>query len=181
MFQSDHKVIINGDNGSSAQKPKYKSGTVKFGKPVGPYKDGDRLQRYSVTFDTNSTGNSSSLGFGIAHGKFSGWVGSNWGDNGCAYIKGNGQFITSDMYKDVDDIGLEQKQTIETFKSDGFFKEGDEMNVVLDIKECTAIITNTKNNKSIKLGFPKTRDMGIIVYMGGSAMKKLRVKEQCSY
>ena len=56
MFQSDHKVIINGDNGSSAQKPKYKSGTVRFGKPVGPYKDGDRLQKYSVTFDTNSTG-----------------------------------------------------------------------------------------------------------------------------
>ena len=85
------------------------------------------------------------------------------------------------MYTDVDNVGLEQKQTIETFKSDGFFKEGDEMNVVLDIKECTAIITNNKNNKSIKLGFPKTRDMGIIVYMGGSAMKKLRVKEQCSY
>ena len=126
-------------------------------------------------------GNSSSLGFGIAHSKFSGLVGSNWGDNGCCYIKGNGQFITSDMYTDIDKVGLEQKQTCEDFKKEGFFKEGNEITVSLDMKNAIAEVINVSDSKKIKIGFPKTRDMTIIVYMGGSAMKKLRIKDQCGY
>ena len=30
MFQSNHQIIVNADNGKAAQKPKYKSGTIKF-------------------------------------------------------------------------------------------------------------------------------------------------------
>ena len=108
-------------------------------------------------------------------------VGSNWGENGSVYIKGNGQYITSDMFKNLTKYDLQSKKICESFKKTGFFKENEAITIKLDMKNCIANIINESDKKSIDVSFPKKASMVIIVYMGGSAMKKLRIKSQMAY
>eukprot|EP01084_Bolivina_argentea_P283328 485193_1 len=58
LFQNDHNIIKQADNGGSAIKPKFKGGTIRFGKFVGK-KDGD-FEIYLFKFDTRGMGSTSS-------------------------------------------------------------------------------------------------------------------------
>lgn len=77
------------ENGSVAMKPQSVAGTIRFGRFLHFTKNNtQKIASYRITFDTYSIGQSSTLALGFATKSFTGWNGSNFGDNGCCFCKG---------------------------------------------------------------------------------------------
>ena len=88
-FDFGHQKIKAVENGMAALKPKTYGGTIRFGRYLHfTKKNNDNLKEYTITFDTRSVGNNSSIAFGFATNSFSGWMGSNFGQNNSCIVKG---------------------------------------------------------------------------------------------
>eukprot|EP01083_Nonionella_stella_P008672 25061_1 len=94
-FQNDHNIIKQTDNGLGAIKPKFKPGTIRFGKYIS--KADGNYAAYKFSFDTKGMGpTASGYAFGVLTKGFNDYTSSNFGQNGSVMIKGNGQYITTD-------------------------------------------------------------------------------------
>ena len=77
------------ENGSVAMKPQSAAGTIRFGRFLHFTKNNNqKIASYRITFDTQAIGQSSTLALGFATKSFTGWNGSNFGDNNCCFVKG---------------------------------------------------------------------------------------------
>eukprot|EP01084_Bolivina_argentea_P014268 26658_1 len=191
-FDMAHQKIKAAENGSCAVKPKVYGGTIRFGRFLNFSKNNaDNIASYRILFDTRSIGQNSSLAIGFATTSFGGWVGSNFGQNNSCLIKGNSQFLTTDkIFKCKEGKEYKHKQMTEILKKadnpkHGFFKDGDDVTVEMDLKNCIGKIWNESDNKDgqddskvFEIILPNEYDVAIVVYMGGSAKKRLIVKDQ---
>jgi len=191
-FDLNHQKIKAVENGSAALKPKTFAGTIRFGRFLNFKKNNtNNIASYKITFDTRSIGQNASIALGFATKSFNQWVGSNFGQNNCCIIKGNGQFLFTDkVYKYVDGKEYKHKTVIDGLvdqqnKSNGFFKAGDDVTIVVDLKNCIGKIWNDSSNKDgsdndkvLEVILPDDYEVCVVVYMGGSAKKRLLVKDQ---
>lgn len=183
VFQSDHNIIKQSNNGAGAIKPKFKPGTIRFGKFVSKEENNGDYASYIYKFDTASMGPTpSGYAFGVCNKSFSNWTTSNFGDNGCVMIKGNGQYITTDGVFTSDNKDYIHKKIIPEFQDGGVFGEGDIVAMEIDVENLELSIWNETRNdgKIFKVKIPN-RPLAPIVYMGGSAKRKIMVSEQCAY
>merc|ERR1712228_141426 len=186
-FQLNHQKIKAGDNGSVAMKPKMFGGTIRFGRFLNfKSNNKDNIALYKITFDTRSIGQKSSSALGFATTSFNNWIGSNFGQNNCCMIKGNGSMLTTDkVFNCVDGKEYKHKQIVDVFKNGGLFKEGEDMTVQVDLKNKIGKIWNetlnkdgADNDKVFEIGLPDSYEICVVAYLGGSSKKKLAVKDQ---
>eukprot|EP00486_Rosalina_sp_Unknown_P009087 CAMPEP_0201594722 /NCGR_PEP_ID=MMETSP0190_2-20130828/191949_1 /ASSEMBLY_ACC=CAM_ASM_000263 /TAXON_ID=37353 /ORGANISM="Rosalina sp." /LENGTH=426 /DNA_ID=CAMNT_0048054437 /DNA_START=19 /DNA_END=1300 /DNA_ORIENTATION=+ len=191
-FDMSHQKIKAVENGMAALKPKTYGGTIRFGRFTHFTKNNnDNLASFIITFDTRSIGSNSSTAFGWATTSFSGWVGSNFGQNNSCVVKGNAQVLWTDkVYKYVDGKEYKHKQMCNDLKAadnpkDGFFKEGQDVSVQIDLKNKIGRVWNETLNKDgedktkvFEAILPDDYEICVCVYMGGAAKKRLTVKDQ---
>ena len=183
VFQSDHNIIKTSNNGSGAVKPKFKPGSIRFGKYLSKTEPDKDCASYLFKFDTKGMGPTpSGYAFGVCTAGFSDYTSSNFGQNGSVIIKGNGQYITSDGLFKSDNKGYIHKDIIPQFKEKGFLAEGDDICMEIDVEDCVLKIWNETRNdgKIFKVSIPN-KPIAPIVYMGGSAKRKIIVSEQCAF
>ena len=183
IFQSDHNIIKQSNNGAGAIKPKFKPGTIRFGKYVSKEENNGDYASYVYKFDTSAMGPTpSGYAFGVCNKSFNNYTTSNFGNNGCVIIKGNGQYVTTDGVFTSDDKDYVHKQILPVFKDGGFFGEGDIVAIEIDVENLELSIWNETRNdgKVAKIKIPN-RPLAPIVYMGGSAKRKIMISEQYAY
>ena len=186
-FDLNHQKIKAGDNGSAALKPKSIAGTIRFGRFLNfKSNNKDNIASYKITFDTRSIAQVSSSALGFATTSFSGWVGSNFGQNNCVLIKGNGQMVMTDkVFKYVDGKEYKHKQVVDVYKDGGLFKLGEDVTVQVDLKNNVGKVWNETlnkdgqdNEKVFEIGLPDKYEICIVAYLTVSAKKRLSVKDQ---
>eukprot|EP00484_Ammonia_sp_Unknown_P010347 CAMPEP_0197074218 /NCGR_PEP_ID=MMETSP1384-20130603/211000_1 /TAXON_ID=29189 /ORGANISM="Ammonia sp." /LENGTH=384 /DNA_ID=CAMNT_0042513059 /DNA_START=23 /DNA_END=1177 /DNA_ORIENTATION=+ len=170
------------DNGQTALKPPALSGTFRFGRFVHFTKNNtDNLASFTIVFDTRSIGTPSALAMGFATDRFGHWVGTNFGQNNCCYIKGNGDFCTTDkVFECVDGKEYAHRKKIDALidpenKRDGFFNAGHDVCVHIDLKNNLGKVWNDTTNKDaedngrvFEMKLPDNYEICIIAYMVGS-------------
>lgn len=98
--------------------------------------------------------------------------------------------MTDKVFTYVDGKEYKHKQTADVLKNaenprDGFFKDGHDVSVQIDLKNRIGRVWNNTLNKDgedkekvMEIGLPDDYEICIVSYLGGGAKKKLIVKDQ---